>query len=133
MPTAERSRKRPTRIGRVDWDRVDATTEEEITRLIAEDPETAPDVTEEALDRAVIVSPDGRRTPYRERVAGLRVLECLKPGTKAPRSGTYEIISPSGERTGVERTVARGEPLPPTPASGQRYRSSSSSKRRRGA
>lgn len=133
MPIAERSRKRLARTGRVDWERVDATTEEEIARQIAEDPDTAPQVTDKALDRAVVVSPDGRRTPYRERVAGLRAFECLRPGTKAPKSGSYEIISASGERTGVERTVARGEPLPPTPASGQRYRPVSSSKSQRGA
>ncbi len=131
MPTAERSRKRLAGTGRVDWDRVDATTEKDIARQIAEDPDTAPEMAEEALDRAVVVSPDGRRMPYRERVAGLRALECLRPGTKAPKSGQYEIIGASGERTGVVRTVARGESLPPTPASGQRYRPARSIKRRR--
>jgi len=38
-----------------------------------------------------------------------------KPGAKAPRSGQYEIIGPRGGRTGDERTVTRGEPLPPHP------------------
>ena len=37
----------------------------------------------------------------------------LKPGEKAPRSGQYEIIGSRGGRTGMERTVTRGEPLPP--------------------
>ncbi len=46
----------------------------------------------------------------------------LKPGAKAPASGQYEIVGPRGGRTGEERTVVRGEPLPPTPKSGQRYR-----------
>ena len=40
----------------------------------------------------------------------------LKPGQTAPASGQYRIV---GER--VERTVTRGEPLPPTPERGQRY------------
>jgi hypothetical protein len=133
MPTAEHSRKRPARTGRVDWDRVDATTEKDIASQIAEDPDTAPEVTEEAMERAVVVSPDGRRTPYRERVGDPRTPECLRPGTKAPRSGTYEIIGASGERTGVVRTVAAGEPLPPTPASGQRYQRASLSTRSRRA
>lgn len=44
-----------------------------------------------------------------------------KPGQKATRSGQYEIVGPRGGRTGEERTVTRGEPLPPTPKSGQRY------------
>lgn len=70
MPIAERSRKRLAQIGRVDWERVVATTEEEIARQIAEDPDTASQVTDRALDRAVVVSPEGKRTPYRERVAG---------------------------------------------------------------
>lgn len=45
----------------------------------------------------------------------------LKPGEHAPRSGQYEIVGPRGGHTGVERTVVRGEPLPPPPAAGQRY------------
>lgn len=47
--------------------------------------------------------------------------ENLKPGTPAPASGQYEIIGPRGGRTGSERTVTRGEPLPPTPTAGQTY------------
>lgn len=44
-----------------------------------------------------------------------------KPGEKADRSGQYEIVGPRGGRTGIERTVVKGEPLPPTQRSGQRY------------
>lgn len=44
-----------------------------------------------------------------------------KPGEQAPRSGQYEIIGPRGGNTGQERTVTRGEPLPPPPKSGQTY------------
>ncbi len=46
----------------------------------------------------------------------------LKPGEKAPASGQYEIVGPRGGHTGVERTVTKGEPLPPTPGQGQGYR-----------
>jgi len=46
----------------------------------------------------------------------------LKPGQKAPRSGQYEIIGPRGGRTGIERTVTKGEPFPPTPKLGGQYR-----------
>lgn len=45
----------------------------------------------------------------------------LKPGTTAPKSGQYEIVGPQGGKTGEERTVTRGEPLPPTPKPGQGY------------
>jgi hypothetical protein len=45
-----------------------------------------------------------------------------KPGETAPASGQYEIVGPRGGRTGEERTVVKGEPLPPTPTSGQTYR-----------
>ena len=45
----------------------------------------------------------------------------LKPGQTAPRSGQYEIVGPRGGRTGQERTVVRGEPMPPTRSPGQRY------------
>ncbi|WP_394699493.1 YjzC family protein [uncultured Desulfobacter sp.] len=44
-----------------------------------------------------------------------------KPGEKAPRSGQYGIVGPRGGKTGEERTVVRGEPLPPTPKSGQKF------------
>jgi len=46
----------------------------------------------------------------------------LKPGAPAPASGQYEIVGTRGGRTGVERTVTKGEPLPPTPSAGQTYR-----------
>jgi hypothetical protein len=44
-----------------------------------------------------------------------------KPGKTAPKSGQYEIIGPRGGRTGNERTVTKGEPLPPPPKSGETY------------
>ena len=44
-----------------------------------------------------------------------------KPGEKAQKSGQYEIIGPRGGRTGVERTVTKGEPLPPPRKAGQKF------------
>ncbi|MCC6913207.1 MAG: YjzC family protein [Rhodospirillaceae bacterium] len=44
-----------------------------------------------------------------------------KPGEEAPRSGQYEMVGPRGGRLGTERTVVRGEPLPPTKGPGQSY------------
>ncbi len=48
-------------------------------------------------------------------------MKTLKPGQTATRSGQYEIIGPRGGHTGAERTVTRGEPLPPTPGKGMGY------------
>ncbi len=45
----------------------------------------------------------------------------LKPGQTAPKSGQYEQIGPRGG-SGPERTVTRGEPLPPTPKPGMGYK-----------
>ena len=45
----------------------------------------------------------------------------IKPGEKAPASGQYPIVGPRGGDTGKERTVTKGEPLPPTPKPGQGY------------
>jgi hypothetical protein len=45
----------------------------------------------------------------------------VKPGHKAPVSGQYQIIGPRGGK-GAERTVTKGEPLPPPPAKGSTYR-----------
>ena len=45
----------------------------------------------------------------------------MKSGTPAPRSGQYGIVGPRGGDTGKERTVTKGEPLPPTPKSGQGF------------
>jgi hypothetical protein len=44
-----------------------------------------------------------------------------KPGTTAPASGQYGIVGPRGGSTGTERTVTKGEPLPPPPKPGQAY------------
>jgi len=48
-------------------------------------------------------------------------LEHLRPGQPAPYSGQYELVDAAGERTGEERTVVRGEPLPPTPLPGMQH------------
>jgi len=56
----------------------------------------------------------------------------LKPGEHAPASGQYEIVGERGGHTGVERTVTKGEPLPPTPESGQGYRIVDRTKNRAG-
>lgn len=45
----------------------------------------------------------------------------FKPGEKAIFSGQYEIVGPRGGLTGIERTVVKGEPLPPTKQKGQSY------------
>ena len=45
----------------------------------------------------------------------------FKPGDTAPFSGQYEIIGPKGGHTGTERTVVKGEPLPPTPGKSMSY------------
>ncbi|GGX11238.1 hypothetical protein GCM10007242_16650 [Pigmentiphaga litoralis] len=44
-----------------------------------------------------------------------------KPGEIADKSGQYGIQGPRGGDTGKERTVTKGEPLPPTPKPGQTY------------
>ena len=44
-----------------------------------------------------------------------------RPGQKARASGQYEIRGLHGGLTGQERTVVKGESLPPTPLPGQRY------------
>lgn len=46
----------------------------------------------------------------------------FKPGQKAPASGQVEIRGPRGGGVGgPERTVTKGEPMPPTPEPGQTY------------
>jgi hypothetical protein len=50
------------------------------------------------------------------------VTKTYKPGQTAPRSGQYGILGTRGGDTRVERTVTRGEPLPPTPKPGQTYK-----------
>lgn len=44
-----------------------------------------------------------------------------RPGETAPRSGQYTIVGPRGGETNQERTVTKGEPLPPTPKPGQGF------------
>lgn len=45
-----------------------------------------------------------------------------RPGEIAQVSGQYEITGSRGGGTGQERTVTKGEPLPPTPKPGQLYK-----------
>jgi hypothetical protein len=45
----------------------------------------------------------------------------LRPGQSAPRSGQYIQVGPRGG-LGDERTVTRGEPMPPTPKPNMTYR-----------
>lgn len=45
----------------------------------------------------------------------------LKPGDIAQKSGQYQQIGPRGGQ-GAERTVVKGEPLPPTPKPGMGYK-----------
>lgn len=52
-----------------------------------------------------------------------------RPGMIAAQSGQYEQIGPRGARTGNERTVARGEPLPPTPRPNMTYQLVDATKR----
>jgi len=129
-----RSRKRHERTGRVDWAKVDATTEADIARQIAEDPDTAPELTEDALDRAVIVSADGKRTPYRDRVPRSQSSRLLTPGSRAPKSGVYRAVGPASS-TATQRTVTvvRGDRLPPTPEADQRWQTVESGRRKAGA
>jgi len=47
--------------------------------------------------------------------------DTFKPGQSAPKSGQYGIVGPRGGKTGVERTVVKGEPFPPTLQKGQGY------------
>lgn len=44
----------------------------------------------------------------------------LKPGQAAPSSGQYQQIGPRGGK-GIEVTVVKNEPLPPTPTKGITY------------
>lgn len=60
-------------------------------------------------------------TPLNRAAGGTQMTKGMKPGVKAPASGQYKIIGPRGGDTGVERTVTKGEPLPPTPEAGQAY------------
>jgi hypothetical protein len=45
----------------------------------------------------------------------------LKPGNRAPVSGQYGVRDNTGKDTGIERTVVKKEPLPPTPKPKQTY------------
>ena len=66
MPIVRRSRKPRQRTGHVDLEKVLHTTDDDIDRQIAEDLDAAPAMTEDDLDHAWIVEPDGTRKRYRD-------------------------------------------------------------------
>ncbi len=45
----------------------------------------------------------------------------FRPGQTAPHSGQYQQFGPRGG-AGPERTVTKGEPLPPTPKPNMTYK-----------
>ena len=45
----------------------------------------------------------------------------FKPGQKAQVSGQYEMVGPRGGHTGLDRTIVKNEPFPPTQQPGQSY------------
>jgi hypothetical protein len=45
----------------------------------------------------------------------------LKSGNIAKTSGQYALTGPRGGYTGKERTVTKGEPLPPTPKKNMKF------------
>jgi uncharacterized protein (DUF4415 family) len=47
----------PPDLSKIDWARIDATTDEEIAQQIANDPDTAPEITDADFARSVLVSP----------------------------------------------------------------------------
>jgi uncharacterized protein (DUF4415 family) len=57
-----------TRRGKTDWARVDATTDEEIERYIAEDPDTAPELDAAWFARATVMEPTKRKEAISLRV-----------------------------------------------------------------
>lgn len=56
----------------------------------------------------------------------------LKPGQKTPVSGQYEVVGPRGGKLGKEVTSVKGEPLPPTNKTGQKYNLVDASKNKSG-
>jgi hypothetical protein len=80
------------------------------------------------LHSSFLVSTPAQEFPWEE-VKRVKKKRLLKPGNKAPDSGQYEIVgSQGGKASGKERTVVEGEPLPPTPKRGQKYRLSDRTK-----
>jgi hypothetical protein len=45
----------------------------------------------------------------------------FRPGEKVPPSGQYPVLGPRGRDQGVEVTVVKGKPFPPTPEPGMGY------------
>ena len=45
----------------------------------------------------------------------------MKAAERAPRSGWHEMVGPRAGSNGHERTMVRGEPLPPTSKLGRSY------------
>jgi hypothetical protein len=61
---------------------------------------------------------------------GELITKPLKPGSKAPTSGQYEIIS-QGRRTGVERTATKRRAPAAAPRSGDGYTPADGTKHRK--
>ncbi len=57
MSTVKRKAGRPRKAGKVDWEKVKSTSDEDIARQIDQDPDTAPDLSDWDLSKAKLVRP----------------------------------------------------------------------------
>lgn len=89
------------RISRTDWAKVDATTDEDIARQIAEDPDTAPEWTAEDFDRAEVWNGDKFLGHGRDFKGGRRV-------GRPKGSGTKELVTLRLDREVLDHFRAGG-------------------------
>jgi hypothetical protein len=57
MSTVKRKAGKLRKAGKVDWEKVRATSDQDIARQIDEDPDTAPDLSDWDLSKAKLVRP----------------------------------------------------------------------------
>jgi uncharacterized protein (DUF4415 family) len=91
-------------LNSVDWARIDATTDKEIDRQIADDPDTAPIADDQFYERAVLVLPEPK-TPV-----SLRVDSDVLRGFRSAGAGYQAEMNAVLRRYAVDRGWIEAKP-----------------------
>jgi uncharacterized protein (DUF4415 family) len=87
----------PPDLSKIDWARIDATTDEEIAQQIADDPDTAPEMTDEDYARSV------PRPPLPKTLLSLRIDGDVLDGFRLEGAGYQRRINQALRDYAVEQ------------------------------
>jgi uncharacterized protein (DUF4415 family) len=90
--TSDEIKQMPFHEHEVDWERVNALTDEDIEQAISSDPDTAPIWTKESLKKATLMMPESDKKPQITIKVNSRTLEWFKSRGKGYQSRINAVL-----------------------------------------